>query len=181
LSAAATPAVEFASDLQAAVNSRATVDVSVDGGTTWTNAWSSAASVSGQVVVQLPQAAHQARVRVRFGYVGQWSKWWAVDNVFVGNRVCTAAPGGLVVGEVTDTAGTGIDGATVTSVTNPDQHTMTIATPDDPNTGDGLYRLFSTAGPQQFTAAKPGYTSRTTSTTVTADQLTSLNFTLPTP
>jgi hypothetical protein len=182
LSSAATPAVEFASDLQAAVNSRATVDVSTDGGATWANVWRSIGTSNtpapGQVVVQLPQAAHKSRVQVRFGYVGQWSKWWGIDNVFLGNRVCTAQSGGLVVGQVTDSAGAGVNGATVTSVTSPDRQVTTVATPDDPNIGDGLYRLFSAAGDQQFTATMSGYTGETGDVTVSADQVSKLNFSL---
>jgi hypothetical protein len=179
MSAAATPALEFANDLQSAVNSKATIDLSTDGGATWANVWSNAGLPGvpgpGPVVVQLPQAAHKAQVQVRFGYIGQWSKWWAIDNVFLGNRACTAQTGGLVVGQVTDHTGAGINGATVTSA---GRHTTTVATPDDPNTGDGLYWLFSATGEQQFTATMNGYTDQTATATVSADQITKLAFTL---
>ncbi|WP_328997780.1 carboxypeptidase regulatory-like domain-containing protein [Kribbella sp. NBC_00709] len=182
LSAAATPAIEFASDLEPAVNSTATVDVSINGGTTWTNVWRIAGSAgvpaAGTVVVPLPQAAHKARVQVRFGYTGQWSKWWAVDNVFVGNRTCTAEAGGLVAGQVTDDHGAGLNGAVVTSLTNPSRPTATVATPDDPNIGDGLYWLFSTTGRQTFTATMDGYNTQTATTTVSNDKTTQLPFSL---
>ena len=182
LSGAATPAVEFVSDLVAAVNSTATVDLSTDGGASWVNVWrragSSGVSGPGPVVVQLPQAAHKAQVQIRFGYTGQWSKWWAIDNVFLGDRTCTPEAGGLLVGQVTDRAGAGITGATVTSVSNPGQRATTVATPDDPNTADGLYWLFSASGDQQFTATMNGYTDQTATATVSADEVIKLEIAL---
>jgi Carboxypeptidase regulatory-like domain len=180
MSGNASPAVVFANDLEPAVNSTATVDVSVNGGSTWTNAWRESGLPgvrgSGSVTVLLPTAAHKAKVEVRFGYTGQWSQWWAIDNVFLGNRTCTAVKGGLVVGRAATTAGTGIKGATVTG---PSGHTTTVAAVGDPNLNGGFYSLFSAAtGVQHFTASMSGYKSQTVTGTVTAGHVVRLNFSL---
>jgi hypothetical protein len=180
LSASATPAVQFADDLRPAVNSTATADLSVDGGTTWATVWRNAGfpGVTGpaKTVVLLPQAAHQAKVKIRFHYVGNWSKWWAIDDVFLGDRTCRQQQGGLLVGRVSDAAsGKGIVGATVTGG---DRHATTIATPDDPALGDGYYSLFTPAGEQQVTASATGHTDKTSTTTITENQTTRLDFPL---
>lgn len=68
-----------------------------DGGATWTNAWTSRGFPGdpgpATVDIPLPQAAGKNDVRVRFGYTGQWSQWWEIDNVFLGNRTCTQQAG----------------------------------------------------------------------------------------
>ncbi|HEY2669381.1 MAG TPA: carboxypeptidase regulatory-like domain-containing protein [Rugosimonospora sp.] len=88
------PTVRFSTDLNPAVNSTATVDVSTDGGTTWTSVWRST-GMHGQhgtaaIVVPLPTAAHQSAVALRFHFIGSWSQWWELDDVFVGDRSCEA-------------------------------------------------------------------------------------------
>jgi hypothetical protein len=89
-----TPLLEFATDLNPAVNSAATVELTIDGGRTWTEVWRSAgftgARGSGLHTVPIPQAAGKPAVQARFHYTGQWSGWWQLDNVFLGNRVCQA-------------------------------------------------------------------------------------------
>jgi hypothetical protein len=88
------PTIRFSSDLVPAVNSTAAVDVSVDGGTTWHTVWSSTGMHgphgTAMVVVPVPAAVHQHAVAFRFHYTGSWSKWWEVDDVFVGSRTCQA-------------------------------------------------------------------------------------------
>ncbi|MFC5183243.1 S8 family serine peptidase [Actinomadura harenae] len=85
--------IEFAQDLKPAVNSTTSVDVSLDGGKTWTNAWTAkgfpgAPGPSAQVV-PIPQANGRSSVRYRLHYRGQFSGWWAVDDAFAGDRACT--------------------------------------------------------------------------------------------
>ena len=49
-------------------------------------------------------------------------------------------PGGLVEGNVSDlTTGSPLNNATVQSVDNPADKTMTFAVPDDPNNPGGFY------------------------------------------
>jgi hypothetical protein len=177
------PAVQFAADYQPAVNSAATVDVSVDGGKTWANVWTSKGFPGdpgpATVAVLLPQAAGHASVRVRFGYTGQWSQWWEIDNVFLGQRTCTQQAGSLLVGRVADSAGNAVNGAVVASVTNPAETTTTMATPGDASVNGGLYELFvAERGSQHYTATATGYTQSTQSATVTPGQVSTLNFTL---
>jgi hypothetical protein len=183
MSADQSPAVQFATDLTGATNSTATVQVSVNGGTTWTSVWTNAGAAGGPgpaaTAVPLPQAAGKPDVKVRFGYLGEWSGYWEIDNVFIGNRTCDQQAGGLLVGRVADSSGNAINGATVASVTNPAQKTITVATPGDGSVNGGLYELFVTGtGSQQYTASATGYTSATQSVTITSGEVSSLNFTL---
>lgn len=96
MSGYATPILQFATDLEPAVNSTATVEVSIDGGSTWTRVWSSAGFTgprgAGVHALPVPQAAGEPEVQARFHYTGQWSGWWQLDDVFLGNRSCEAVP-----------------------------------------------------------------------------------------
>ena len=180
---ATSPVLQFATDLRPAVNSTATVQLSIDRGRTWTTVWTSAAFPGNPgpdtVVIPLPQAAGKKAVQIGFHYLGSWSQYWQIDDVFFGQRACTTRTGGLLVGQVDDPTGAGIPNATVASVANPDETAMTVPTPDDPNLGDGFYWLFTAgSGAQQFTAAKTGYTTATGSATVPVDQVSTLDFTL---
>jgi N-acetylneuraminic acid mutarotase len=182
LGSVATPDLGFDTDYHD-LDSVAQVDLSIDGGSTWSTVWdSSGVDFRGpaHVDVALPQAANQAAVQVRFHYTGTWAWWWQVDNVFIGSRACLPVAGGLVAGTVTDAnTGNGIVGATVTSVDAPTATATTVATPDDPAVPDGFYHLFSAlTGTHSFTAARAHYTSKTTSTTVTANKTKKLTFTL---
>jgi Carboxypeptidase regulatory-like domain len=182
-SADTSPAVQFDTDYQPAVNSTATVGVSLNGGKTWTNAWTSHGFPGdpgpATLAVLLPQAAGKSDVRVRFGYTGQWSQYWEVDDVFLGQRTCSQRSGGLLTGRVADGSGNGVNGATVASVSDPSEAATTVATPGDDAINGGLYWLFVTgSGSQQFTASDTGYTSATQGATITAGQVTTLNFAL---
>ena len=72
--------------------------MSTDGGAHWTTVWHKAsydgAAGPNQQVIQLPDAAGEPSVTVRFHYTGSWSQWWAIDDVFLGNRTCTPTQGG---------------------------------------------------------------------------------------
>jgi hypothetical protein len=169
------PAVEFATDYQPAANSTATVEVSINGGKTWATAWTRHGfpGVPGPaiVAVPLPQAAAKPDVRIRFGYTGQSSQYWEIDNVFLGNRTCTQQAGALLTGQVTSASGTPINGATITSASHATQTAVT--------SGDGLYTLFTTAtGSQKFTATATGYTSSSQTATLATGHVTTRNFTL---
>ncbi|MEV4258003.1 S8 family serine peptidase, partial [Spirillospora sp. NPDC049652] len=89
--------VEFAHDLKPAINSTTAVDVSLDGGRTWTNAWTAkgfpGAPGPSVQVVPIPQANGKAGVRYRLHYRGQNSGWWAVDDAFAGDRSCVPSAG----------------------------------------------------------------------------------------
>ena len=136
--------------------------MSTDGGKTWTNALRQTASDRGPTSIQsiLPGVGGQANVRLRFHYYNAFfAWWWAVDDLVVSGATCNLGPIGLVVGNVTDAnTGEGINGATVKNMPDGDS-TTTVATPDDPNVGDGAYALAAGSGPQPFEASKSKYQS----------------------
>jgi N-acetylneuraminic acid mutarotase len=142
---------------------QADVDISLDGGQTWTNVWSqTTTTVDGHVSIPIPQAAGQSDVQVRFHFTSHFGWWWSLDNVFIGNQKCAPTPGGYVDGIVTDhNTGDPINGATVTSQSNPGQTGTSQATPDDPNLSDGFYWLFATPGTAPFKASDGNYTPST--------------------
>jgi hypothetical protein len=177
----ATPYVQFNSDLFGWFNDVEDVDVSTDGGQTWSNVWESTGYPGTGVTdtaIPLPMAAGKSDVQVRFHYVSDDGFYWELDNVFVGNRSCDPVPGGLVEGTVKDgNTKDGVNGVTVTSASDPSVTTTTG--PAASGSGDGFYYLFAPGkGSQQFTAAKGGYTSLTKSVNVAASSVTAGNFTL---
>jgi len=137
LSGDATPIVSFDNSFMAVhYSSNAYVDVSVDGGETWTSVWRMYSIIStGPQTVAVPEAAGQKDVRIRFRYDAVNSWYWKVDDVFVGNRSCDTVAGGLVTGGVDDAnTGTALSGATVS----------VAGTPTTATTG-GSYELFAPA------------------------------------
>ncbi len=166
----ATPIVSFDSSFVSPIyNSNAYVDVSVDGGQTWTSVWHMSRTISyGPEVVAIPQAAGKSDVQVRFRYEAVHSWFWKVDNVFIGNRSCNPAAGGLVAGTVDD-ANTGkpLSGATVS-----------VAGISTTMTTSGGYELFAPAsaadgsGRTTLGVVDGAYTATTTKVTVGRDQVT---------
>ena len=163
----------------------ADVDVSDDGGSSWFNVWSK----SG---VDYPGPAHEAvdisaivggqpDAKVRFHYYdAEWAFWWQVDNVMVGPASCATLDGGLLVGNVRDgNTGGALNGATVASVSAPEDTVSTSSTPDDPAVDDGFYTLFSSlTGTQSFSASKTRYADDTRSVAVVADGVVGQDFDL---
>jgi hypothetical protein len=184
LSTVATPSVGFNEDyLRWPQDTNIDVDVSIDGGTTWQNAFHEIlVSRRGPrfTTVPIPMAANQANVKVRWRYRSTFGFWWEVDNPYVGVRTCEPIPGGLVVGNVyDDNTDAGLNGATVTSDDAPADKGTTTATPDDPNNPDGYYQLFSSlTGSHPFTASKSLYQSQTQTVNVAGDDATRADFTL---
>jgi hypothetical protein len=164
----------------------AQVDYSIDGGATWTTVWDhSGSDFRGPAHVDIPLsgAANQSSVQVRFHYTGTWAWWWEVDNVFLGSLSCQPVAGGLVAGNVTqsDDTSVGINGATVTSNDDPADNATTVATPNDPNLGDGFYWMFSSlTGTHNLTAASNHYRSQTRAANIGANTTTKVNFALKT-
>ncbi|WP_370344498.1 kelch repeat-containing protein [Catenulispora sp. MAP5-51] len=151
-------------------NSNANVEVSIDGGQTWTSVWHMAATVAyGPEVVAIPQAAGKNNVRIRFAYDAVHSYYWQVDNVFIGNRSCDPTPGGLVAGTVADAnTGAALSNATVSLAGVP--VTTTAA--------DGAYELFAPAsaadasGRTTLDVTDGAYTGATAGLSVARDHVT---------
>jgi N-acetylneuraminic acid mutarotase len=180
LSAATSPILTF-DTLYRDLNSVAEVQLSTDGGATWSNIWSANGSdVSGHIKVPLGDSAKTSTVQVRFHYTGTWAWYWEVDNVFVGSMTFQPIHGGILAGIVTDAnTGAGVNSATITSDTDEGLSTTTHPT-GDPAVGDGFYEMFSPlVGRQGFTASKHGYGPLNEPATVGANTTTRLDFSLP--
>ncbi|MGH9508855.1 MAG: carboxypeptidase regulatory-like domain-containing protein, partial [Terriglobales bacterium] len=90
----------------------ADVDVSLNGGASWTNVWRQTSNSRGprhEVVDLTALAAGLANVRLRFHYYNaNWEFWWQVDNVRIYAQptqttlACVTRGGGMVVGHVYD-------------------------------------------------------------------------------
>ncbi|MFJ4922961.1 carboxypeptidase regulatory-like domain-containing protein [Streptomyces sp. NPDC088725] len=174
------PEVSFDTDYRGYDAQKAQIEASTDGGATWSQVWSSTATISpSKVEVPLGDYAGKESVRLRFHFTGSYGWLWSIDNVFVGQRDFTPTPGGLVTGTVTDAnTSAGVVGASVTGEDDPQHGTVTAATPDDPGLGDGFYALFSALGSHGFTAAKAHYTGVTKSVKVRADSAVDAEYSL---
>ncbi|MET7477501.1 carboxypeptidase regulatory-like domain-containing protein [Streptomyces sp. NPDC005648] len=117
LTAYDTPAVRFDTFYRKFSDaSKADVDLSVDGGTTWSTVWhrDTVSAGPGTQSVALPAAAGKSAVRVRFRYTGDDAYYWQVDDVAFGGMTCAPVPGGLLYGTVKDrNNGRPVSGATV--------------------------------------------------------------------
>jgi len=172
LSQDTSPYLQFNSYLEGSASDSDSVDVSTDGGQTWTSVMSQTGNPGSHgpplITIPLPMAAGHSGVQVRFHFTSNSGQYWEIDNVFLGNRTCAPTPGGLVEGTVNDgNTGAGLTSATVTS-----------ATGQSVTTSDGLFDMFLPAGRQQVTAAMPRYASEVTTATVTAEAATTVNFAL---
>ncbi|KAB1934436.1 S8 family serine peptidase [Micromonospora sp. ALFpr18c] len=172
LSKASAPYLRFSSDYWV-VGGAADVDVSADGGASWTNVWHTEEDRRGprSEQISLDPVAGVAGALVRFRFQEEYGWWWQIDDVRVLNRACTPVPGGLVIGTTRDAnTKAGLAGVAVTAVGQPAAGATSIATPDDPNEPDGLYWLFSpTTRKRTLTAAKRAYATHTATTTVAAN------------
>jgi N-acetylneuraminic acid mutarotase len=179
------PILTFDSDWYGYTGQTGDVDLSVDGGATWTTVRHFTASARGPrtETVDLSAAAGKSAARVRFHFTGAFGYYWQVDDVFLGDRTCDPTHGGLVVGQVTDAnTGAGVNGATVASADRPAERATSAATPDDPGLGDGFFWTFSSlTGSHKFTATAGNYGSREVTANVAADWATAADFTLSAP
>ncbi|WP_431949010.1 Kelch repeat-containing protein [Actinacidiphila sp. bgisy167] len=177
------PALAFATDYEGSSEQSGDVDVSDDGGRTWTTVWhQDQLWSSGRVEVPLSAYAGERSVRLRFHFTGP-GMFWAVDDVTVSRRILTPVRGGVVTGTVTDAnTGAGLVGAVVRGGphgTSAATTALTTASTDDPRAGDGLYRLFVPGdGGQTVSAAKPSYRTGSRTVTVRPDKVVAASFAL---
>jgi hypothetical protein len=179
LSALPSAAIRWNNDYKE-LNGEADVDVTTDGGTTWTNVWqrTNKSELGPQVqTVDVSFAAGHAGVQARFHYNAFWAWWWQVDDILVGQALCDPQAGGLVAGHVYDAnTGLGLNGATVTNLTTPGS--VTTVETGDPLQGEGFYAFFVAVGSPQFEAALVPYTPQTKGTTVADKSVVRLDFSL---
>lgn len=78
LSGVTAPVIRFNQDFNQLNDDTADVDLSIDGGATWTNVLRQETDVRGPKVTEIPipQAAGQAQVQVRFHYYDASYEWW---------------------------------------------------------------------------------------------------------
>jgi subtilisin family serine protease/N-acetylneuraminic acid mutarotase len=169
-----TPAIWFRTDYSDGPSSTADVDLSLDGGTTWTTVWrQTSGSISEtQVRIPIPDAAGRSDVRVRFHYTASFDTWWQVDDVQIGDRICDAVPSALVTGHVRDAnTGTALIGSTVrvAGVTAP---VTTVETPQDRGLDDGFFWTVAGSGSKEVTAAHKRYATATKTVDLPTDQVT---------
>lgn len=171
LSGQADPQIMFDNEYIGFPGQTGSVDLSLDGGTTWNSVWQ-ATTMDDPMSIPIPQAANQSDVRVRFHFTGADTRMWQIDNVLIGSQSCVAQTGGLVAGVVTDAnTGDALNGATVTSSVDQTQFGVTAAQSDDPALPGGYYWLFSShTGQTGFTVTDGQYAPTTTAqVTVPAD------------
>lgn len=173
------PEVSFDSAYYGHSGQAGRVQLSTDGGRTWTTVWQkTTGNALGPITIPLSHAARQSDVQVRFQFTGSDGWWWAVDNVFIGTRTCIPLHGGLIAGTVTATGGAALDGATITSKANL-ADTGTSAPGSDPAHPDGFYWLFSSlTGSHTFIATAPGFQKKATAVNVAANKVTQQNWVL---
>ncbi|MFE7213722.1 carboxypeptidase regulatory-like domain-containing protein [Streptomyces sp. NPDC001698] len=188
MSGNANPSVSFASDYYRFGNQYGDVDVSVDGGQTWSNVWHHLVRVRGPRTerIDLPAAAGRSNVQVRFHFTATYGNYWEVDNVRLASRNCDPTPGGgLLVGQVLDkNTGEALNGASTTSADQPKAKATSVPTPDDLSLGDGFYWLFSSlTGNHKFTATPAGghHSAQDIEVDVAPDAVTEGTFSLPAP
>ena len=150
-----------------ALNDRIQVQVSTNGGATWTSVGPAIYRYDGSVgwkehTVNLSAYSSQPDLRVGFLGISAWGNDIHIDDVVLEGG-CLPRPGGLVVGNVYDDAGTPRAGATVA---NDGGFSTVTAFTEDPAVDDAFYTLFSPAGPRVFTATLSGYGAAVTTTNV---------------
>ncbi|MFE7213593.1 S8 family serine peptidase [Streptomyces sp. NPDC057611] len=159
------------------------VDLSLDGGATWTTELRQNASSRGQVIeIKIPQAAGNAQTRVRFHFPDtSFTNWWQVDNVLIGTQIsCEPIDGGLVLGHVQDKNDNGyVNNAIVSSDDRPAEKATTVATAGDAKLPDGFFWMFSSlTGSHTFTAKGDKYVSQSKQVDIHADRATDAAFQL---
>ncbi|WP_158299832.1 S8 family serine peptidase [Glycomyces paridis] len=179
LSSAPEPVLTFASDFYGlAPYSQADVSVSVDGGTTWQQAWMTQdASRDTTVTVDLSTwaAADEAQIKFHYYHAYRSGYWWQIDDVLVGGTpTCAPLAGGLVHGTVTDQTGAPVAGAVVTHTAS-GHHAFSDA--------EGRYWVFAPGtGSTQLNAVDTESGSATTTVNVVPDAVTEADIVLtPTP
>ncbi len=163
----------------------ASVQLSTDGGHTWSTVWrQSASNALGPMTIAIPQAAGDTSVQARWTFTGGGPGYWAVGGVLIGTATCAPQSGGLVAGVVTSgPASTPVNGATVTSAQAPGPQPWpegTSLASADPALPGGFYWLFTPAGSQQLSATAAGFATGTATADVTAGQVTHQDWALTT-
>jgi subtilisin family serine protease len=156
----------------------AEVELSVDGGATWTTVWhEDSSNALGPITIPIPQAAGEPDVRVRFVYTGRGIGYWAVGgDLLVGTRTCAPQDGGLLTGTVTDQATGKPLGAELSAAADPAPHRwpegIALAGSDPAVSGASYWLFVPATGKQRITVTAPGYQPATATVEITASEVT---------
>ncbi|MGH8160646.1 MAG: carboxypeptidase regulatory-like domain-containing protein, partial [Gammaproteobacteria bacterium] len=177
----------FLVNYQHTLNDALDVDISGDGGTTWTTmahivtsygAFKSTpgASYSINLSDYIPSGAIDIQIRWRYvnsvNYIGNYAE---VDDVSIG--ICKALNGGLVFGQITDgNTGNGVVGAAVSD--DQGDRVATLANPADPNFPLGGYLVFAPAGNRTLTVSDYNYADANANFDLNPNTVTTQNLSL---
>ncbi len=162
------------------------VDISTDGGTTWTNLrhWTTDQGAlyglpGASDALDLSAYAAETDVIIRWRYytpdASPWDWYAQVDDVRIGQ--CEPLDGGMVVGNVYDArTSQALTGATVAG---DGAVVPSVGTPDDPAVDEGFYSIFSSAGSHVFTATMQSYGPDAETVTVAENAAVRQDFYLP--
>jgi N-acetylneuraminic acid mutarotase len=170
----ARPRLSFDSNFLVSTGQSGTVDITADGGATWTTLRTFGPAQVGHIEVPIGAYAGDKAVQVRFRYLASYNNYWELDNVFIGDHPATPVAGGLVAGVIKDAnTGGGVPSARIRNADGSGQVGLTVATPDDPQLDDGFYWLFSgVLGKQSFTVTKSRFTTGSMAARVVPDGMT---------
>jgi hypothetical protein len=169
-------------------NDRLQVQISTDGGTSWTDVGAAISRYDGSIgwkqhTVDISAFAGLADVRLGLLGISAYGNDVHIDDVEIFSTSCQQVPGGLVVGNVYDAnTGLGINGATVSDDVG--GTTLTIPTPSDPNVPDGFYTLFTAEARRRqpishvLTASMANYGTDTHTVMVESNDTVAQDFTL---
>lgn len=181
LSSLSTVTLAFDTDFNYHGGETADVDISTNGGSSWSNVWRKTSAYRGPQHVALnltSQLAGKNNVKIRFHYYNASNDlWWQVDNVLLGAELtCIAQAGGLVVGHTLDANTLApLNGVTVSSGV---YTTTSFVTPADDAQDDGLFIAFAAPGTQTLHASFPNYNDPAQSVTVVTDSAVAKNLPL---
>ncbi len=152
--------LSFAYDFQVYSSGElAAVDVSRNGGATWTNVvnWTTEHAGPATFTQDVSAAlAGAAQAQIRFHYRANWGWWWALDHIVLGNPVCNApASGGMIVGNIYDENYPTLPLSGATVVNSAGYETTAVETVD-PAVGGAFYALYAPVGVQVFTVTLAG-------------------------
>ncbi len=184
LSSMTAPSLEFDYDYFHFSTQVGSVEISTNGGSTWTELWSRTTVDRGPAHADIDISSYTGsnNTQLKYSFVSPgWNWWFQVDNVRVGETSnCVPQAGGLVVGNVYDGINLGETFTDAELTSDSGTTTQSFDTPGDSAVDDGFYILFSPAGSHTFTATTsvPNYEPGIETATVVQNSTIRLDFAL---
>lgn len=154
---------------------------STDGGANWSLKFSlpELTQMMHYTIDLTSELAGESQAMIEFYFEGDWSYYWQVDNVSVGDPTCMIVPGGAVAGYVYDANETDVKlmDAKVETALN-----SQVTAPFADEAGNGLYWFFEAfegaTEDVDFTISKNQYETKNESHTLYEDVVTQVDFEL---